>query len=69
MEIQHACIRPPLRDRPAYAVVIQRARPAEPPSQALLCADIVAREYVQMTKASQQHVLGRPSPDAAQFTK
>ena len=69
MEIQHACIGPPLLDRPAHAVVIQRARPAEPPGQALLRADIVSWEDMQTTKASQQHVLGRPSPDAAQLTK
>lgn len=52
MEIQHARIRAPFLDGPAHAVVIQRIRPAEPTSQALLRADIVAWEHMQTAKTS-----------------
>src|SRR6476661_7630857 len=52
MEIQHTRIGPPLLDRPAYALVIQGPRAAEPPSQTLLRPDIVAGEDVQTTKTS-----------------
>ena len=52
MEIQQAGIRLPFLDGPAYAGVIQRSRPAEPPSQTLLRADIVAGEDMQTAKTS-----------------
>lgn len=69
MEIQHARIRSPLLDGFAYAVVIQRGRPAEPATEIPLRPDIVARQDMETAKTSQQYVLGRPSAYAAQFPK
>lgn len=52
---------------PANPGVVQRIRSSEPSSEAFLRADVVAGEHVQTAKASQQHVLRRPSSDPAQF--
>jgi len=52
MEIQQAGKRLPFLDDPAYAGVIQRSRPTEPPSQTLLCPDVVAGEDMETAKTS-----------------
>ena len=49
------------------ASIVQWPRAAQPSSQPLLSAHIIAREHVQASDASKQHVLGRPPTDAAQF--
>jgi hypothetical protein len=47
MEVQHAVLRLPAFDSRRHAVVIERSRPAKPPGQTLLRADIVAGKHVQ----------------------
>jgi hypothetical protein len=52
VEVQHAGLRPPLFDRPADAVVIERAWRAEPPGQTVRRAHIVAGEQMQTSEAA-----------------
>ena len=47
MEVHHAGVRLPVFDSPRHATVIEWNRPAKPPGQALLRADIVAGKHVQ----------------------
>jgi hypothetical protein len=67
MEIHQAGVRLPPFNRSTHAGVVQRSRTPKPSSQSLLSAHIIARKHVQPSNASQQHVLGSPSADAAQF--
>jgi hypothetical protein len=67
MEVHEAGVWLPWLDCPANPGVVQRIRSSEPSSEAFLRADVVAGEHVQTAKASEQHILRRPSSDTAQF--
>ena len=61
--------RTPIPTRPAQAGVVQRPRTPKPARQPFLGAHIVTWEHVQAAEAFEQHVLGRPPADAAQFAQ
>src|SRR5665213_3931118 len=69
MEVHEAGIRLPSSDRPADSGVVQRPRTPKPSRESFLRAHIVAWEDVQATETSEQHVLGGPPADAAQFAQ
>jgi hypothetical protein len=69
VEIHHTGIGLPFFYGLAYSGVIQGRPPTEPSREALLRADVVTREDMQTTEAAQEHILGCPTPHAAQLSQ
>ena len=51
------------------ALVITRLPQAEPPLQTLTGTDVIPGEDMNPSQAAEQHVLGRPTPNAPQLTQ
>src|SRR2546425_13069499 len=51
------------------ALVITRLPQAEPPLQTLTGTDVIPGEDMNPSQAAEQHVLGRPAPNAPQLTQ
>src|SRR6478752_5516258 len=69
MEVHQAGVGLPSCDRPTHSDVVQRPRTPKPSCKPLLRTDIVTWEDVQASEASEEHVLGGPPADAAQFSQ